>query len=354
VFSGRGLARAASAAIIVLFAACDKQSPTAPCTDCTPPVDNVAITCPSDVTATAPTFSSASMPVPYPNPTVTGGTPPVTSTCSPASNSSFSVGKTTVTCTAVDSINRQAVCSFGVTVQLPPAPKLQVTSFMAFGDSLTAGDNGINEVPGYIDTGFEYPTYLQDMLVARYQPQTPRVVNRGQNAETAYEGSQRLPGELDSNRPDALLLMEGVNEFFGLSGSYRQNGPPVVANVKQYLRWDIEQAKGRNVKVFLSTLPPEILGRSRAWLVNGDMDLLALMNDEIRNLAGEQNVWLVDGFKALNTNPSLYIEDDGLHMTRDGRQTLAQAFLASIQEHLEIPSTALPLKGKWKPIIVRR
>jgi lysophospholipase L1-like esterase len=354
VFSGRGLARAASAAIIVLFAACDKQSPTAPCTDCTPPVDNVAITCPSNVTATAPSFSSASMPVPYPSPTVTGGTPPVTSTCSPASNSNFSVGQTTVNCTAVDSINRQAVCSFDVAVQLPPAPNLQATNFLAFGDSLTAGDNGINEVPSYIDTGYEYPTYLLNMLVARYQSQTPRVDNVGRNAETAYEGSQRLPTELDSHHPDALLLMEGVNDFFGLDGSYRQNGPPVVANVKQYLRWDIEQAKARNVKVFLSTLPPEIFGRTRAWLVNGDTDLLALMNGEIRNLAGEQNVWLVDGFKALNTNPSLYIEDDGLHMTRDGRQALAQAFLESIQQHLEIPSAAFPLRKKLTPIIVRR
>ena len=46
------------------------------------------------------------------------------STCTPASGHMFPIGTTTVTCTATDSLNRQATCSFNVTVsKLPPLSK---------------------------------------------------------------------------------------------------------------------------------------------------------------------------------------------------------------------------------------
>src|SRR5438094_5807555 len=108
------------------------KSPTAPpCTTCDP-VQPVAITCPSDVSVTAPSFLTTSMPVPFSTIIVTGGTPPVTSSCSATSNSDFPGGTTQVSCKATDAIGRQAVCSFNVTVIIPPAPipKLQGTTFV--------------------------------------------------------------------------------------------------------------------------------------------------------------------------------------------------------------------------------
>ena len=82
----------------------------------TPPAP--ALACPAPVSVTSP--SGNAFPVPYPPPTVTGGTPPVTVTCAPPSGSTFPIGATAVTCTATDQVGRTATCGFTVTVTAPP------------------------------------------------------------------------------------------------------------------------------------------------------------------------------------------------------------------------------------------
>jgi hypothetical protein len=52
----------------------------------------------------------------YANPQATDNNPGVTVSCSPPSGSSFSVGTTTVTCTATDAAGNTATCSFNVDV----------------------------------------------------------------------------------------------------------------------------------------------------------------------------------------------------------------------------------------------
>src|SRR5205823_733642 len=93
------------------------------------------IACPSAQTAQSPDGNAVS--VNYPAPTVSGGAAPVTATCTPASGTPFSVGTTTVTCTARDARQQAASCSFGVAVAGPP--RISATKFVAFGDSITAG-----------------------------------------------------------------------------------------------------------------------------------------------------------------------------------------------------------------------
>lgn len=78
----------------------------------------VSITCPAPSTTT--TGSAA---VVYFAPTVTGGTAPVTTSCSPASGSLFPVGSTAFKCTAVDALKQTASCASVVMVtQAAPAP----------------------------------------------------------------------------------------------------------------------------------------------------------------------------------------------------------------------------------------
>lgn len=50
----------------------------------------------------------------------------------------FNAGATRVVCTATDSKNITASCSFNVMVTIPP--KIGATAFVAFGDSITAGE----------------------------------------------------------------------------------------------------------------------------------------------------------------------------------------------------------------------
>jgi HYR domain len=78
------------------------------------PVPPPTISCPFNQTASSPNGGAVS--ASYPAPNVTGGVAPVSTSCSPASGSTFSVGTTPVACSATDSLKRTAACQFTMTV----------------------------------------------------------------------------------------------------------------------------------------------------------------------------------------------------------------------------------------------
>lgn len=73
------------------------------------------ITCPANVVTSIP-YGQSSGVIYYSPPVVTDDRAGVTSSCSPASGSTFSRGTTTVACTATDAAGNQASCSFTVTI----------------------------------------------------------------------------------------------------------------------------------------------------------------------------------------------------------------------------------------------
>jgi HYR domain len=142
-------------------------------------IPSPAISCPvvpSPVTST--TGLSAS--VTYGSPIVTGGTAPVSTTCTPPSGSTFALGSTVVTCTATDAVRRTASCSFTVTVTLP-SPRLGVTRILAFGDSITEGEvpaprnfavaSAFGLHPQLVEPDQSYPADLTTRLAQRYTAQ---------------------------------------------------------------------------------------------------------------------------------------------------------------------------------------
>jgi hypothetical protein len=85
----------------------------------------VSIACPSPV-LTSPDGKAMAVTL---LPLVSGGTAPITTTCSPASGSLFAVGSTTFTCSAVDATLHKASCTSTVVivapvVEPPPPPPL--------------------------------------------------------------------------------------------------------------------------------------------------------------------------------------------------------------------------------------
>src|SRR6516165_1704405 len=110
-------------------------STTGPTPTTTPP----SISCPIPPDPVESLDGSA-QPVSYATPTVTGGQAPLNTSCLPVSGASFPIGTNTVTCTTSDAKARTASCTFSVVVL--PQPKLAVTSFLAFGDSVTWGEDG--------------------------------------------------------------------------------------------------------------------------------------------------------------------------------------------------------------------
>lgn len=256
-------------------------------------------------------------PVSYPAPMVTGGSPPVTVTCTPASESIFAIGETTVTCAGVDALGRQASCTLLVTLR---ARQLGITKFLAFGDSLTEGENGIKlALPTFVDTPNAYPTQLQAVFTERFPAQPIVVVNAGKGGERVTENDSRLKDQIARNAPDALLLLEGINDL--------NSGTVGARTVTDALRDNIRTAYSRGVKyVFVSTLlPPGESGRNRP-----SESLVQQTNALIRPMVPAAGAYLVDPYEVFLANRAAYIEADGLHLKPAGYSALATAFLERI------------------------
>lgn len=335
-----GLLAILGALAMALVSSC--SSPTGPTpppvaapTPPTPPPATVApltISCPANVTLTAATSPAN---VTFAAPTTTGGVPPAQVTCTRQSGSPFTAGASTVLCTAIDAASTSVSCQFSVTVNVT-APRLSRTRFLAFGDSVTAGEitspTGVTAsgAPNYtliIVPTASYPSQLLSMLRARYTDQVSALsmVNSGVPGEWAQDGSQRLPGVLIAQRPEAVLLLEGSNDL-GASGTTGVNS---AWNAIDRMAKEI---RNRGARVFLSTLPPPRPNGVRSIPAS---QVLAL-NDRIRQTAAGEGAVLVDAYAALSVDVPRYVGVDGLHLTEAGYQRLAELFFNAIRTDLEV------------------
>jgi hypothetical protein len=114
-----------------------------------------SIFCPSNISTQAP-IGQTSVVVNYPAPTADDNCPGINISSSPASGTSFSIGTTTVTCTATDAAGNTNSCTFTVTVNaaepVPPVALCQDVTVPAVGCSATVTaaqvDNGSNDPDG--------------------------------------------------------------------------------------------------------------------------------------------------------------------------------------------------------------
>ena len=282
----------------------------------------------------------------YPAPVASGGQAPLTTTCSPSSGSSFSVGTTIVSCTTVDGLHRTASCSFPVTVL--KVPQLSATNYLAFGDSITEGQidtpcpgqgattlrealQGLRGLERIVDPARSYPTKLLALLNGRYAGQNITMFNAGLGGETVEQGMARLPGVLTTQKPQVLLLQEGANDMTGIAFGV----PPytVMSTVVNGLRAMIREARGRGILVFVGTLLPQRAGACRAYAP----EYIAPANDLIRVMVAAEGagVTLVDLYNAFGGVADDLLSPDGLHPNDAGYQRMAQDFFENIQQRLE-------------------
>jgi lysophospholipase L1-like esterase len=323
---------AVSACALVLIGCGGSSSAPTPVTS-----DPPTLTCPAPQVVSA---SEALTTVPYPAPTVSGGKAPVTVTCAPASGSSFPIGTTPVSCTATDAQQRKATCSLSVTISR--LPQVQKTSFVAFGDSITAGEDGTLSSsrlgPRIILVGREYPTVLGQRLAAAYPAQAAsiRVTNRGRPTESAGDPATltRFSQTLGEGY-EVVLIMEGTNDLAARDSLVL---PQTIANLRNML----SQAISRNVVPYLATVPPMIRDRSRTL----GATTVPFLNPLIRQLASESGVTLVDVAASFGGDGPLddsgLLGADGLHPTEAGYQVIAGAFLGKLQATLERTPAAAP------------
>lgn len=203
----------------------------------------------------------------------------------------------------------------------PPPPTLSFTKFLAFGDSLTAGQSAVSSRYS-LDSVTSYPAYLRQMLAAGYPSQSIEVDNRGRPGEWAADGQFRLGVELGRSDAQVLLLLEGVNDLAARGEAGLDAATAAVESM-------VAEATRRGLRVFLATLPPQRQTSSRA----APTPLLLRYNDWMRRIARDRGATLVDLYVAFGTNDAL-LSLDGVHPTEGGYRVMAQAFGEAIERTL--------------------
>ena len=305
------------------------SNPAAP----TPVPTAITLTCPAATAVASP--SGLPLTVTYAAPLAVGGTAPVTTLCSPPSGAIYAIGATVVTCSAVDTRQQNASCSFSVTVTAPP--KLSATRYVSFGDSITEGLPH-TLLPSLLDPApaGSYPAVLQSLLRARYTAQTVDVLDEGVGGELVSAGLARLPAVLNLDAAGALLLLEGANDL----NAYGTAGPAIILSG---LRQMVRNGRGRSLPVFVATLLPERAGGRASY-----PELVPPTNDAIRAMAASEGAVLVDLYLAFGGTPDAgLISSDGLHPTADGNARIAETFFAAIRTRLEIASTSALGSSRW-------
>ena len=222
-----------------------------------------------------------------------------------------------------------------ISLEPPPVPPrlgpsltttgLGATSFLAFGDSITFGTLSSFDGMFLYDGGPQsYPRRLEIGLDAHHAPQNFTVVNVGIGGETAQQGEGRLPGVLNTHRPQVLLLLEGINDMNG--GTSATRAASSVANM-------VNQARLYNVTVLVATMFQTFESEDPNGVIRENShDKIVPFNTELKRLvAGLQNVHVVDLYASFGSNET-YIGGDGLHPSEAGYQRIAQTFEQRIEQ----------------------
>ena len=319
--------RAVALVLAVLTAGCGDDTPTAP-TPTTPGTIAVALlSCPPSVERQS--VDALPVTISWDPPTV-AGIPVDKGSCSPVSGSAFPIGTSMVVCTA-DQTSLASSCSFSITIT-PPAPTLRFTRFMAFGDSITAGEVGDSVLPtsNAVQPLNAYPAQLHNLLTLAYATQLISVANEGLSGERASEGVSRLTASLLAGQPEVLMLFEGFNDI--------DDTPNNVASIAADLRSMALNAQGRGVEVLLATLTPVTDAREESN--PGTRATIIALNAEIRGMAAALGLGgVVDLYAALDGVPGT-IGADGFHPTVTGYRRMADIFFAEIVSRYDITTRA--------------
>jgi acyl-CoA thioesterase-1 len=307
--------------VLATTAGCGGKTPIQPPPP-PPPAPPLEMACPTAIVRDATT--AAGTDVHFDAPVPTGGREPVNVQCDPGSSSIFPIGDTPVRCTATDADMKQAACEFKVTVRVPYT--ITRTKYLAFGDSITEGQVSPSALFTLIEPLESYPYKLEQMLRSRYHAQEVMIFNRGIGGETTARGLARLPGVLDAEKPDVLLLQEGTNGLL----------PSTVAGRAADLRSMVAAARERKIDVVLANLLP--VGPPHTDSRPTKSAAIIELNQRLESIAAGFGIGPpLDLYSIFRASPDL-IGMDGLHPTRDGYTRIAEAFRDEIVRRYDAPS----------------
>jgi lysophospholipase L1-like esterase len=206
--------------------------------------------------------------------------------------------------------------SFNVPVTLPMGGTASPGVFLAFGDSITNGQTGVGDGEGY--TG-----ELERRLAAHFG--RARVINDGLDSSNSERGDNRIDSALALGRPGFTLILYGTNDW----ADARCAETPCFTIDR--LRSMVRKVKGQGGHAFVGTLLMTSVGNDfraspqrNSWV--------AAQNDNIRRMAAEEDVVLVDHHAAFERSPLQYSDlfADYIHPSAEGYKLLAQTWFDAI------------------------
>jgi lysophospholipase L1-like esterase len=226
-------------------------------------------------------------------------------------------------------------------VTVSRTPQLTATKFLAFGDSITAGEvsfpiaggilpqrGGLGNFLLRVVPSASYPTILTSLMSARYtaQASTLSVVNDGVPGERARDSATlaRFQQALSTHRPDVVLLMHGYNDIVD---------PTVLSATVSAIDAMMAEARNRRIGrvVVLNLAPPRPGGNN-----SRPPSTVDAFNERLQRAVAGEGALYVDIFSALSTSVSTYIGVDGLHPNEAGYRKIAETVQAAIQANLEV------------------
>lgn len=217
-----------------------------------------------------------------------------------------------------------------VPVSVPASGEIQVPAalpigrnrpnvYLAFGDSITAGDGA--------ETSGGYPDYLHADLKAYWGEAD--VVNEGDPGTKSDQGESRLAPLLARHRPAYVLILYGTNDWN--DPQCRNHFPCYTVDA---LRSMILQARDAEAWPILGTIPPvnPAYEDKNAFERNG---WVTRMNGELRAMAQEEHVAVAEIHDDFMAQPSLTaLFSDDKHPNDAGYQVMARSWQDAITRPL--------------------
>jgi lysophospholipase L1-like esterase len=206
-----------------------------------------------------------------------------------------------------------------VPVTLGIARGLRPTMYVAFGDSLTRGEN--------VPAGPSYPARLQSRLAAHFGFAT--VNNRGADATNSFEAVERVQNNIGANQPGYTLILYGTNDW---NTDFCQESLtcPTAENLRRVVRY----VRSIGSLPFLATLPPVnplLQPHQRNEWIDG-------INAQLEAMARQEGAFVVDVNQAFKNQPDLAaLFDDHVHPNAAGYEVIATAFFEAIAHGRSVP-----------------
>ena len=166
------------------------------------------------------------------------------------------------------------------------------------------------------------------------------VLNAGFAGRKAAEDRDRFNDALSEANPELLLLWHGANDMLALdraTGSVLAEGIAATTAAVEDL---VRDATGRGIRVMLATQTPAVQGLQRG----GAAPYLSRYNDELKVMAAKKGAQIVDLYTLV---PASLVGQDGLHLTEEGYQRVADIFLQAITATYEIQPARVPTDARY-------